>query len=103
MKGCREATWVSLVETSKTKLKPGKCLFLLMGTIDRLEGKLEENVCGESLIFGDVELEVKVAKTKTRDFQPLPAQPSTVCRRCEVGIWDTLAGRMQLSESSPWR
>lgn len=23
MKGCREATWVSLVETSTTKLKPG--------------------------------------------------------------------------------
>lgn len=66
-----------------------------MGTIDRLEGKLEENVCGESLIFGDkVELEVKVAKTK-RDSPPLPAQLSTACRRCEVGIWDTLVGRMQ--------
>lgn len=41
-------------------------LVLLMGTIDRLEGKLEENVCGESFSFGDVELEVKVAKTKTK-------------------------------------
>lgn len=68
MKGCREAIWVSFVETSKTKLIPGKCLFLLMGTNDRLEGKLEENVCGEILIFGDVELEVKVAKTKTKRF-----------------------------------
>ena len=103
MKGCREAMWVSLLETSKMKLKPGKCFFLLMGTIDRLEGKLEENVCGESLICGDVELEVTVAKTKTRASPPLPAQPSTACRRCEVGIRDTLAGRMQLSESSPWR
>lgn len=70
MKGCREAMWVSLVETSKTKLIPGKCLFLLMGINDRLEGKLEENVCGESLIFGDVELEVKVAKTKTKILYP---------------------------------
>ena len=41
-----------------------------MGTIDRLEGKLEENVCGESFSFGDVELEVKVAKTKTKILHP---------------------------------